>query len=154
MRVGKGCNNTTQAHHQCLGESEADNSNQDGSLKCPVRHQHTHVWQRDVVNISQTRAEAEESPPALSSSHPRYHLERQSAKHPWRAQLALPYQPCTQCSECAGTAKCALLRYNDACRRDVETLNINTESWEEIAGDRSRWRNMLRKQLKSSEAKI
>ena len=46
------------------------------------------------------------------------------------------------------------LRYKDVCRRSMEALNINTESWEEMAADRSGWCKMLKKQLKLSEEKI
>ena len=35
------------------------------------------------------------------------------------------------------------LRYNDACKRDLKALDIDTKSWEDTSADRSRWRSML-----------
>ena len=46
------------------------------------------------------------------------------------------------------------LRYKDVCKHDMKALDINTENWEEIAADRSKWRSVLHKQLKSGEEKI
>ena len=46
------------------------------------------------------------------------------------------------------------LRYKDVCKRDMKALDINTENWEEVAADRSKWRSVLHKQLKSGEEKI
>ena len=46
------------------------------------------------------------------------------------------------------------LRYKDVCKRDMKALDINTENWEEVATDRSKWRSVLHKQLKSGEEKI
>ena len=46
------------------------------------------------------------------------------------------------------------LRFKDACKCDMKALDINTESWEDAAADRSRWCSVLCKQLKSGEEKI
>ena len=46
------------------------------------------------------------------------------------------------------------LRYKDVCKRDIKALDINTKNWEEVAADRSKWRSVLHKQLKSGEEKI
>ncbi|XP_068741872.1 uncharacterized protein [Montipora capricornis] len=46
------------------------------------------------------------------------------------------------------------LRYKDVCKSDMKALDINTESWEDAAADRNKWRCVLRKQLKSGEEKI
>ena len=46
------------------------------------------------------------------------------------------------------------LRYKDVCKRDMKALDINTENWEEVATDRSKWRSVLHMQLKSGEEKI
>ena len=46
------------------------------------------------------------------------------------------------------------LRYKDVCKRDMKALDINTESWEDAAADRNKWRCVLRKQLKSGEENI
>ena len=46
------------------------------------------------------------------------------------------------------------LRFKDVCKRDMRALDIDTESWEGLAVDRSRWRNTLNKHLKSGEAKL
>ena len=46
------------------------------------------------------------------------------------------------------------LRYKDVCKRDMKALDINTKNWEEVAADRSKWRSVLHKQLKSGEEKI
>ena len=46
------------------------------------------------------------------------------------------------------------LRYKDVCKRDMKALEIDPESWEDIAADRSSWRCLLHKQLKEGEEKI
>ena len=46
------------------------------------------------------------------------------------------------------------LRFKDVCKRDMRALDINTESWEGLANDRSRWRSTLNKHLKSGEEKL
>jgi len=35
------------------------------------------------------------------------------------------------------------LRFKDVCKRDMKSLDIDTESWETVAADRSRWRRIL-----------
>ena len=40
-----------------------------------------------------------------------------------------------------------LLRFKDIFKRDMRALDINTESWEDLAADRGSWRNTLHKQL-------
>ena len=46
------------------------------------------------------------------------------------------------------------LRYKDVCKRDIKALEIDPESWKDIAVDRSSWRCLLHKQLKEGEEKI
>lgn len=46
------------------------------------------------------------------------------------------------------------LRFKDVCKRDMKALNIHIGSWEDTAADRSTWRRVLRKQLKSGEENI
>uniref|UniRef100_A0A0L8HNB8 Uncharacterized protein n=1 Tax=Octopus bimaculoides TaxID=37653 RepID=A0A0L8HNB8_OCTBM len=43
------------------------------------------------------------------------------------------------------------LRYRDVCRRDMKALGINTNSWEDLAADRTSWRGTLHKQLQTGE---
>ena len=38
-------------------------------------------------------------------------------------------------------------------KRDMRALDINTESWKDLAADRGSWRNTLHKQLKLGEKK-
>ena len=49
---------------------------------------------------------------------------------------------------------CPQLRYKDACKRDMRKLDININSWEELAADCTSWRSMLHKQLQSGEKKL
>ena len=49
---------------------------------------------------------------------------------------------------------CPHLRFKDVCKRDMRALGIDTESWEELADDRSGWRSTLNKHLKSGEEKL
>ena len=44
--------------------------------------------------------------------------------------------------------------YNDVCKRDLNTLDIDTNSWEDTSADRSRWRSTLQRQLKAGEVRI
>ena len=46
------------------------------------------------------------------------------------------------------------LRYKDACKRDMKALNININSWEDLAANCTSWRSMLHKQLQSGEKKL
>lgn len=46
-----------------------------------------------------------------------------------------------------------LLRYKDVCKRDLEALDINVDSWEALASDRVAWRRTLKAQLPVGEAK-
>lgn len=46
------------------------------------------------------------------------------------------------------------LRYRDVCKRDMKALDINTESWENLADDRSRWRSTLTSHLKTGEERL
>ena len=49
---------------------------------------------------------------------------------------------------------CLQLRYKDACKRDMKALNININSWEDLAANCTSWRSMLHKQLQSGEKKL
>ena len=46
------------------------------------------------------------------------------------------------------------LRYKDACKRDMKALDINTNFWEDIAADRTSWKNTLHKQLLTGEERL
>ena len=46
------------------------------------------------------------------------------------------------------------LRYKDACKRDMKALDINTNSWEDLAANRMMWRSTLNQHLKSREEKV
>ena len=46
------------------------------------------------------------------------------------------------------------LRYSDAVRRDMKAVDIDTESWEILAANRSKWRETLTKHLKAGEEKL
>ncbi|CAH1226359.1 CD209 [Branchiostoma lanceolatum] len=46
------------------------------------------------------------------------------------------------------------LRFKDVCKRDLKAIDINTEHWEDLASDRSRWRCTLFRQLKSGEVRL
>ena len=49
---------------------------------------------------------------------------------------------------------CLQLRYKDACKRDMRALDININSWEDLAANHTSWRSMLHKQLQSGEKKL
>ena len=46
------------------------------------------------------------------------------------------------------------LRYKDVCKRDMKALDINNESWEDLAADRMMWKSTLNQHLKSGEDKL
>ena len=46
------------------------------------------------------------------------------------------------------------LSYKDVCKRDMKALNINTESWEDLAADCMIWRGTLNQHLKSGDEKL
>ena len=43
------------------------------------------------------------------------------------------------------------LRYKDICKRDLKAININTDSWEEVASQRIPWKQTVRSGLKQFE---
>ena len=43
------------------------------------------------------------------------------------------------------------LRSRDACKMDMKALDINTETWENLASNRSGWRSTLLTQLQAGE---
>ena len=45
------------------------------------------------------------------------------------------------------------LRYRDVCKKDMKTLGINTESWEDAAANRAMWISTINKHLAVGEAK-
>jgi len=46
------------------------------------------------------------------------------------------------------------LRYRDVVKHDMKAVDINTESWESLAANWSKWRDALTKHLKSGEEKL
>ena len=44
-----------------------------------------------------------------------------------------------------------ILRFKDMCKRDLKSLNVGTDKWEELANDRDKWRSSLYKSLKERE---
>ena len=43
------------------------------------------------------------------------------------------------------------LRFKDICKRDLKSLNIDTNSWETLTKDRSAWRGAVKDGLVTSE---
>ena len=46
------------------------------------------------------------------------------------------------------------LRYRDVVKRNMKAVDINTESWESLAANWSKWRGALTNQLKAEEEKL
>ena len=46
------------------------------------------------------------------------------------------------------------LRYKDVCKRDTKVLDININSWEDLAANCTSWRSTLHKQLQTGEKKL
>ena len=46
------------------------------------------------------------------------------------------------------------LRYKDVCKRDLKAIGIDINSWEELAGDRYRWRQALTAGLEAGERNL
>ena len=46
------------------------------------------------------------------------------------------------------------LRYRDVVKRDMKAVGIDTETWENLAADRSQWRGAVTKHLKTGEDKL
>ena len=44
------------------------------------------------------------------------------------------------------------LRYRDACKRDLRSAQINIESWEDTASNRSSWRHVVKAGVRRAEA--
>ena len=42
----------------------------------------------------------------------------------------------------------------DVCKRVMKALDINTDSWEDLAADRMMWRSTLNQRLKTEEKKL
>ena len=43
------------------------------------------------------------------------------------------------------------LRFKDVCKRDLQALGINTDSWEGTAADRDAWRHTVKLGLSQNE---
>ena len=46
------------------------------------------------------------------------------------------------------------LRFRDVCKRDMKALDMDTNSWEDLASNRSSWRSKLHAQLQVGETKL
>ena len=46
------------------------------------------------------------------------------------------------------------LRYRDVVKRDMKAVGIDTETWENLAANRSQWRGAVTKHLKTGEEKL
>ena len=46
------------------------------------------------------------------------------------------------------------LRFCDVVKRDMKATNMNTESWESLADDRSKWKGALTQHLRAGEEKL
>jgi hypothetical protein len=44
-----------------------------------------------------------------------------------------------------------VLRYKDVCKRDLTTTGIDPLNWEQLAGDRSGWRQAVRGGVRTGE---
>ena len=44
------------------------------------------------------------------------------------------------------------LRFKDVCKRDMKTMDINTNTWEGVAEDRPLWRGTVREGVQRAEA--
>ena len=40
------------------------------------------------------------------------------------------------------------LRYEDVCKRDLKSLNVDIDEWEKLTEDRNKWRSLIRKRLR------
>ena len=160
-----------------MAESQTDCGNQDSSVR-NVHHQYTPVWQRGMDNICQARSGAEQLPHAQSTQQPRHYMERQSANAQVLERAGLPTmytllrrrRLCWLChvrrmedgripkdilyGELASGKRSvgySQLRYKDVCKRDLKGMDISTQSWEDMAADRTSWRSTLQRQLKAGE---
>ena len=46
------------------------------------------------------------------------------------------------------------LRFKDVCKRDMKSMKIDTNKWEQLAGDRSQWKQAVTTGLRRSEEKL
>jgi len=46
------------------------------------------------------------------------------------------------------------LRFKDVCKRDMKATEIDVNKWEQLAGDRSQWRQAVTTGLRRSEEKL
>ncbi|KAK7095695.1 hypothetical protein V1264_005069 [Littorina saxatilis] len=46
------------------------------------------------------------------------------------------------------------LRYRDVCKRDMKALDMDINGWEDLAQDRARWRQELKRSLAKGEEKL
>ena len=43
------------------------------------------------------------------------------------------------------------LRFKDVCKRDLKSLNVGTDKWEELSNDSNKWQSSVYKSLKEIE---
>ena len=83
-------------------------------------------------------------------------VSRRSAQHVHTAQTAQTplARPHPLHAKGKRTTRQPQLQYGDVLKCDMKTVDINTESWESLAANRSKWRGALTNQLKAGEEKL
>ena len=175
----EGSHNTCSPHFTSVDQPQTDSEDKDGGVQC-LRCQHTDALYRDVDLICQTGEKTQFLPPEKYPPYPWHILARVSntevlartnlpSMYTLLRQRRLRWLGHVYRMEDGRIPKDILygefasgrrtkgrpqLRYKDVCKRDMRALDINTESWEDLAAFRMLWRSTLIQHLKTSEKKL
>ena len=177
----EGSQDPCMPHNTHVDQPQADSEDQNGSVQC-LCHQHTAIRQRDVDHVCQARKASEHLPNEKHLPHPGNIVAWQStqywspvlcrsAQHVHTAQTAqtLLARPCpphargphpqrwSPYGELASgkrPTRRPQLQYHDVVKRDMKAVDINTESWESLAANWSKWRETLTNHFKAGEEKL
>ena len=163
-----------------MNKPQVDYDDKDGCVHCLCR-KHPVIWQRDLNHIRPPGEKAQHLPLQKPPMSTRHLLARQGDQHgrhisrwtphhvhPAKKTSAALARPCSPYGgwpnpkrhplwrACHRAKRChwPQLRYKDVCKRDMKALDININSWEDLAADCTSWRSTLQKQLQTGEEKL
>ena len=161
-----------------MDKPQVDYDDEDGRVQ-RLRPQHPVIWQRDMDYVRLPGEKAQHLPLQKLLMSTQHLLARQCDQHRrpiscWTLHHVHPAKKTSAAHVCCieddripkdilydgklpagqrGVGR-PQLRYKDVCKRDMKVLDINVNSWEDLAADRTSWRSTLQNQLPTCEEKL
>ena len=162
-----------------VDQPQTDSEDQDGHVQC-LCCQHTDVRQWDVDHICQTGEKTQFLPPEKHPLYPWHILARVSntevlsrtnllsmftllrqhrlrwLRHVYHMEDGSIPKDILYGELASGrwSKSRSQLRYKDICKRDMKALDINTNTWEDLAANCMMWRSTLDQHLKTGGKKL